>query len=114
MAVRATSALNLHTRPSPCTRLCCSTPWMRQRLAFQIARPLLRAAAPAPPQRCFSTSLQLAIDQRRVAGKIQIKTIDDKIAEFPLNEKIVAHKVKVKNADGKLSEPQWLDQLLDS
>jgi translation initiation factor IF-3 len=87
---------------------------MRRSLVLRVARPLLRTAAPASSRRCFTTTPRLAIDQRRVAGKIQIKTIDDKIAEFPLNEKIAALKVKVKTPGAPLSEPQWLDQLLDS
>ncbi|KAJ9604194.1 hypothetical protein H2200_011028 [Cladophialophora chaetospira] len=81
---------------------------------LEVARPLRRAAKSATPQRYFTTSPSCALDQRRAAGKIQIKTIDDKIAEFPLNEKIAALKVKVKTPEGKLSEPEWLDQLLDS
>ena len=87
---------------------------MRRSLVVQVARPLLRAAAPASAQGCFTTSARLALDSRRVAGKIQIKTMDDKIADFRLNEKIQALNVVVKAPDGKLSEPQWLDQLLDS
>ncbi len=88
---------------------------MRRSLVLEVARPLWRVAVPAPPQRYFtSTSQTLAVDYRRVTGKIEIKTIDDKIAQFPLNDKISARKVQVKTPDGKLSEPQWLDQILDS
>ncbi|KIW87834.1 uncharacterized protein Z519_11418 [Cladophialophora bantiana CBS 173.52] len=90
---------------------------MRRPVLF--ARPLLRALVPAQrlPQalpRCFSATPGSAIDQRRVAGKIEIKTIDDKIAAFTLNEKIRSPKVQVKRPDGKLSEPQPLYKLLDS
>ncbi|EXJ65903.1 uncharacterized protein A1O5_10879 [Cladophialophora psammophila CBS 110553] len=83
------------------------------------ARPLLRALLPAQHllqalPRCFSATPGFAIDQRRVAGKIEIKTIDDKIAAFTLNEKIRSPKVQLKGLDGKLSEPQPLYKLLDS
>ena len=87
---------------------------MRRSLVVEVARPLRRATLPALPQRYFTTSQSLGVDHRRVAGKIEIKTIDDKIAGFPLNHKITAPQVIVKTADGKLSEPQWLDQLLRS
>ncbi|KAH0847525.1 hypothetical protein AYO21_01434 [Fonsecaea monophora] len=91
---------------------------MRPSLLF--GRPLLRAFAPVqrchlPLQRYFvATPSRLAVDQRRVAGKIEIKTIDDKIAAFTLNEKIQSPKVQLKGPDGKLSEPQSLYKLLDS
>ncbi|OQU99931.1 Translation initiation factor IF-3, domain-containing protein [Cladophialophora immunda] len=90
---------------------------MRRSLLF--ARPLLRALAPVQrfqlaSHRCFAATPGLTIDQRRVAGKIEIKTIDDKIAAFTLNEKIRSSKVQLKGPDGKLSEPQPLSKLLDS
>jgi translation initiation factor IF-3 len=88
---------------------------MRRSLVLQVARPLLRAAERGIPQRCFTTSSpKLAVDRRRVAGKIEIKTIDDKIADFTVNEKIEAPQVVLKTPDGKLSQPQWLDKLLAS
>lgn len=91
--------------------------WMRPSLLFLAARPLVRTTVPARqcgPRQHFSTAPRLAIDARRVAGQIEIKTIDDKIAEFPVNEKISALEVKLKNAEGKLSEPTSLYRLLSS
>ncbi|OAP62573.1 hypothetical protein AYL99_01800 [Fonsecaea erecta] len=90
---------------------------MRRSIWFP--RPLVRALRPVQhfqlaSKRCFATTPCLAIDQRRVAGKIEIKTIDDKIAAFTLNERIRSPKVQLKGPDGKLSEPQPLYKLLDS
>ena len=87
---------------------------MSRSRAFTVVRPLLRAAAREAPRRCFNTTPALAVDSRRVAGRIQIRTIDDKIAEFCVNKSIEAHQVRLKGEDGKLSEPQWLDELLGS
>ncbi|KIX92410.1 uncharacterized protein Z520_11885 [Fonsecaea multimorphosa CBS 102226] len=90
---------------------------MRRSILF--ARPLVRALVPVQRyqlalQRCFAATPRLALDPRRAAGKIEIKTIDDKIAAFTLNERIRSPKVQLKGPDGKLSEPQSLYKLLDS
>ncbi|KAL2413536.1 hypothetical protein ABEF95_001430 [Exophiala dermatitidis] len=89
-----------------------------------LLRPLLRATAPARSscssqscqiQRPFGTSRSwLAVDQRRVAGKLQIVTIDDKLAQFNLDEKIDTRQVRVKTADGKISPPVDLRRVLGS
>jgi len=46
--------------------------------------------------------------------KIQIVTIDDKIAELPLDEDIDTPEVRVKGDDGRPSEPRDLFEVLDS
>ncbi len=95
--------------------------------------PLLRAAVPArtsavqsiPVAAIFLGRKQfhnavpcLAAGHRRPGGsktKIQIVTIDDKIAELPLDEQIDTPEVRVKSDDGGgLSEPRDLFQVLDS
>ena len=87
-----------------------------------VLRPLLRAGAvsvgtPRSPTanslRSFTTTTPLsAVDRRRLAGAVQIKTIDDKIAELPLDRKIDTPEVIVKSEDDQLGEPQDLIQLL--
>jgi translation initiation factor IF-3 len=52
--------------------------------------------------------------QRRPAGSVKIKTIDDKIAELPVNGNIQGLKAVLKRPEGGISEPLWIDQLLDS
>lgn len=93
--------------------------------SFVVLRPLLRVAGPAlrppPPQsirsvltRSFITSSPLAVDPRRPVGKIQIVTIDDKLAEFNLDENIDTPEVRIKSEQGSLSDPRDLFHLLDS
>ncbi|EXJ79472.1 hypothetical protein A1O1_08736 [Capronia coronata CBS 617.96] len=92
-----------------------------QRLSV-LLRPLLRATAPAGKPaisrfqaRHFGTSPSyFAADHRRGAGKLQIVTIDDKLAQFPLDEKIDTHQVRVKTPDGKISSPVDLRRVLNS
>ncbi|EXJ83993.1 hypothetical protein A1O3_04660 [Capronia epimyces CBS 606.96] len=92
-----------------------------QRVSVSV-RPLLRATASAgrphvclPPSRAFGTSPSWsAVDHRRAAGKLQIVTIDDKLAQFNLDEMIDTRQVRVKTADGKISSPIDLRQVLKS
>lgn len=87
-----------------------------------IARPLLRATVHGPAggipanqqlnalplHRCFTTTPQVL----QVAGRAKIATIDDKLAEFTLDETIEAGKVRVKSEDGILSDPRPLREVL--
>lgn len=92
-----------------------------QRVSFWL-RPLLRATVPVGrprlcslPSRPFGTSpSSFAIDPRRAAGKLQIVTIDDKLAQFNLDEKIDTREVRVKTPDGKISPPVDLRRVLNS
>lgn len=91
-----------------------------QRVLWSL-RPLLRASVPAGHNasrprsaRSFTSTSPLAINSRRVAGRVKIVTIDDKLREFTLDEKIESPQIRLKQPDGILSEPQYLFRVLES
>jgi translation initiation factor IF-3 len=86
--------------------------WMRS--IFLLCKPLVRTASSLRFQRCFTTTPRLRVDSRRVAGVLEIRTIDDKLAELNLNERISSPWVRTKTPEGAVSDPQRLSDLLAS
>jgi translation initiation factor IF-3 len=84
------------------------------RSTLLLCKPLVRTASPVILRRCFNTTPHLGVDSRRVAGVLEIRTIDDKLAELNLNERINSPWVRTKTSEGALSEPQRLEDLLAS